>query len=150
MTIPKTTPLDIDSACRLLRQFNCATQQPTLTDRARLQEALQVVAEASDYQILGICADSLVEGVRALKAYTAALGYAPEADLAAIEGAVYIKFNPRSGLCYANTYSGSHRGVLVSCQSAEETDVNEMFGHLPLDLFERLDSSENSQIRIFS
>jgi hypothetical protein len=149
MTIPEVTPPDVDSACRLLRQFSCLIQQPDSTqqlgstqhpstiDRTSLQQALQRVAESSDYQILGICADSLAEGVRALEGYTAALGYAPKADLAAIDGAVYIKFNPKSGLCYADTYSGNHRGVLVSCQSAEETDVNEMFGHLPLDLFDR-------------
>ncbi|MDP5017066.1 MAG: DUF1824 family protein, partial [Dolichospermum sp.] len=28
-----------------------------------------------------------------------------------------------------------HRGVLVSCQSYQEGGVNEMYGHLPLDLF---------------
>jgi hypothetical protein len=38
-------------------------------------------------------------------------------------------------LCYLDSYAGHHRGVLVSCQSYQEGGVNEMYGHLPLDLF---------------
>ena len=51
------------------------------------------------------------------------------------EGPVYIKLNGKNGLCYLDSYSGHHRGVLVSCQSYQEGGINEMYGHLPLDLF---------------
>lgn len=129
-------PPHLDAACQLLRQFNCLESDfnHQITPIA-LQQALLQVAQASDYQILGICADSLEAGIQALKSYATALGYQPDLDLPPIEGSVYIKFNPKSRLCYADTYSGNHRGVLVSCQSADESDINEMFGHLPLDLF---------------
>jgi Domain of unknown function (DUF1824) len=128
-------PLPLDAACHLLRQFNCLDTAQPEPDLAALRQALLQVAQASDYQILGICAGSLAEGVQALESYATALDYQPMLSATPIEGAVYIKFNPTTGLCYANPYSGSYRGVLVSCQSAYESGVNEMFGHLPLDLF---------------
>jgi hypothetical protein len=70
-----------------------------------------------------------------MKTYSRALGYQPPTDLPQPEGPVYIKLNGKNGLCYLDSYSGHHRGVLVSCQSYQEGGVNEMYGHLPLDLF---------------
>lgn len=85
--------------------------------------------------MLGICADSIEQGRAALVSYAAALGYQPSLELEPIEGPIYIKFNSRAMSCYASPYEGEHRGVLVSCQSADEDGVNEMYGHLPIDLF---------------
>ncbi|HEY9904636.1 MAG TPA: DUF1824 family protein, partial [Candidatus Sericytochromatia bacterium] len=76
------------------------------------------------------------QGLLALKTYAKALGYEPNLDLASIDGPVYIKFNPNIGLCYLDSYTGTHRGVLVSYQSSEQGEINDMYGHLPLDLFE--------------
>jgi ferric-dicitrate binding protein FerR (iron transport regulator) len=129
----------VAAACQLLRQFDCLTpssHELAEASKANLREALKQIAGASDYQILGICADNLAAGRQALQSYATALGYQPDLALQDVEGAVYIKFNPRTGLCYAHPYSGTHRGVLVACQSAEATDVNELFGHLPLHLFD--------------
>ena len=121
---------DLEAACRLLRQSQ-ADSPPS----PALQQALKRVTESSDLQILGICVDSLTRGRQVLAAYAAALALPqPTAEFADLAGAVYVKFNPR-GQCYASPYNGSERGVLVSCQSAEESDVNELFGPLPLDLF---------------
>lgn len=137
---PAPSAAEIAQACALLRQVNCLSPVPAQSEQSpldypALRQALQRVIQASDQQLLGICADSLTQGQQALAAYAAILGHSPslESDL---EGPVYIKFNPLTGLCYANIYSGSHRGVLVSCQSADPEDVNEMFGHLPLDLLD--------------
>ena len=105
------------------------------SEKALIRQALLLLTELSDYQILGICADTAAEGLTALKTYSEALGYQPTLDLASIDGSVYIKFNPKTGLCYLDSYRGTHRGVLVSCQSAYEGGINEMYGHLPLDLF---------------
>jgi len=129
---------DIDAACQLLKKIEYRSID-TL-DRpanAEVQVALKAVAQKSEFQIFGVCAGNLSEGVTALKDYTQALGYDLPQDLAfdPVEGAAYIKFNPKSGLIYADSYSGDHRGVLVSCQSAHDDGLNEMYGHLPLDLF---------------
>ncbi len=130
--------LDLETAHRILKQFS--TLKPGFkepVDRDSIQQALLLAASQSDYQMLGVCADSLEQGLQALKGYAKALSYSPDLDLEPVEGSVYIKFNPNSAKCYASSYDGEHRGVLVSCQSADDTDVNEMYGHLPLDLFDR-------------
>lgn len=103
---------------------------------AAVQQALHLVREHSDYQILGICAETTTQAIAALHSYLTAFGYTKLPQPTQIEGVVYLKYNPITGLCYVKPYQGSHRGVLVSCQSAYEGDVNETFGHLPLDLFE--------------
>lgn len=137
MTDSRAIALTLDQAHRLLKQFDCQTAAPTLSaeEKASLREALRLVAQHSDYQMLGVCASSQPEGWRALEQYAIALGYAPQPPAVSLEGPVYLKFNPKSSLCYADTYPGEHRGVLVSCQSADPDDINDLYGHLPLDLW---------------
>lgn len=142
--------LTLAEADQILKQFNClnqsnsiqeetagrtASEKQSSDDRSRLRQALMQVVAASDYQMLGICAESIAQGQSALVDYTRALGYQPRLELHSIEGPVYIKFNSRTLSCYASPYEGEHRGVLVSCQSADEDGINEMYGHLPIDLF---------------
>lgn len=130
-------PLDLATARTILKQFDTlklGSKEPL--DRGHIQQALLLAASQSDYQMLGVCADTLEQGIRALEDYAKALSYRPNLNLEPVEGSVYIKFNPNSDKCYASPYDGEHRGVLVSCQSADDTDLNEMYGHLPLDLFE--------------
>jgi Domain of unknown function (DUF1824) len=132
-----STPLDLETAHRILKQFSPlkpGSEEPV--DRDAIQQALLLAASQSDYQMLGVCADTLEQGLQALEDYAKALSYSPDLNLEPVEGSVYIKFNPNSAKCYASPYDGEHRGVLVSCQSADDTDINEMYGHLPLDLFE--------------
>jgi len=142
MTTPmnsETASLTRQSAQALLRQFICIEQIPAdqMPSKQAVQHALLLLRDHSDYQILGICADTAEQAIASLHAYLAAFGLeALPQPAEAIEGAVYLKYNPKSGLCYLKPYEGTHRGVLVSCQSAYDGDVNETFGHLPLDLFE--------------
>jgi hypothetical protein len=129
----------LDAAHQLLKQFDCLHQATIAPDQQQsLRQAVLQVAEHSDYQILGICAESFAAGRTALFSYARVLGYEPELASEPIEGAVYIKFNPRSGLCYVDSYTGEYRGVLVSCQSDFADGVNDMYGHLPLDLFDSI------------
>ncbi|MBE9126330.1 MULTISPECIES: DUF1824 family protein [unclassified Coleofasciculus] len=135
---PLNSPnLTIQEAQEVLKPFNCLESQPAISEseKARIRQALLLLSEHSDYQILGICADTTAQGVSALATYAEALGYQPNFDLTPIDGSVYIKFNPNTGLCYIDSYTGDHRGVLVSCQSSFEGGINEMYGHLPLNLF---------------
>jgi len=132
-------PLDLETAHTILKQSS--TFNPESSDAPSnwnlVQQALLLAASQSDYQMLGVCADTLEQGIQALEGYAKALNYSPNLKLEPVGGSVYIKFNPNSAQCYASPYDGEHRGVLVSCQSAEATDLNEMYGHLPLDLFDR-------------
>ena len=137
MSTQNSANLTVQEAQELLKPFNCVEGKSVTSEseKALIRQALLLLTELSDYQILGICADTAAEGLTALKTYSEALGYQPTLDLASIDGSVYIKFNPKTGLCYLDSYTGTHRGVLVSCQSAYEEGINEMYGHLPLDLF---------------
>ena len=135
MTIQPTN-FTVVEAQNILRAFNGGeTKSAAPSEKALIRQALLLLTSLSDYQILGICADTVVQGLLALKTYSEALGYQPTLDSAPIPGSVYIKFNPKSGLCYLDSYLGKHRGVLVSCQSSQDGSINEMYGHLPLDLF---------------
>jgi hypothetical protein len=49
--------------------------------------------------------------------------------LPAVTGAVYIKYNSATGLCYASRYEGRDRGVLVQLGQQQ-------LGHLPLGLMD--------------
>ncbi|MDF5730495.1 MAG: DUF1824 family protein [Rhizonema sp. PD38] len=129
--------ITIQEAKKILNKFNCVDIAPAIkqSEKSIIREALLFVASLSDYQILGICADTAQEGMLAMKTYSLALGYEPPNNLPVIEGPVYIKLNGKNGLCYLDSYSGHHRGVLVSCQSYSKEGINELCGHLPLDLF---------------
>ena len=106
----------IKEAQALLRKFICIEQIPPedVPVKTVIQEALLIVRENSDYQILGICADTADDAIAALHAYLNALDYPVIPTPAPIEGAVYLKFNPKTGFCHLDAYVGTHRGVLVS------------------------------------
>jgi hypothetical protein len=131
--------LSLEGALQLLRQFTCLdllSQEPQ-PEALSVRQALRLVREHSDYQIFGICADSADAAIAVLHTYLQELDY-PEKPVPGnqVDGPVYLKYNPRSQLCYLDGYTGHHRGVLLSCQSAYDGDVNEIFGHLPLGLWQ--------------
>ncbi|WP_448561832.1 DUF1824 family protein [Trichothermofontia sp.] len=133
-------PLSLAQAHTLLKQYDCATPASVSLDRSQVRAALLQLVAASDQQILGICADSVEQGMAALRAYAQALGYTriptPSVQEQAIAGPVYIKFNPNADVFYITPYPNDYRGVLVSCQSADVNEINDLYGHLPLDLFD--------------
>jgi len=140
MSTQYSTNLTVEEAQKILKGFNCIESKPVAaSEKALIREALLLLASFSDYQILGVCADTSAQGLLALKTYSEALGYEAILDLTPVQGSVYIKFNPKTGLCYLDSYSGKHRGVLVSYQSSQQESINEMYGHLPLDLFEAME-----------
>ncbi len=137
MSTPNHQNLTTAEAKKILNKFNCLDIAPILkpSEKVLTRKALVLITSISDYQILGICADTAEEGILAMRTYSHAFGYEVPSDLATPEGPVYIKLNGKNGLCYLDSYAGHHRGVLVSCQSYDEGGINEMYGHLPLDLF---------------
>ncbi|MCS6813196.1 MAG: DUF1824 family protein [Cyanobacteria bacterium] len=144
--MPEVAALTFSEAHALLKQFDCLdhTRQSALDGllvRAKVQQALRLVTELSDYQIFGVCADSFDQGMAALTSFLTALGYDTVPTLQPRQGTVYIKYKPNSGTCYVDSYPGNHRGVLVSCQSYYADGISETYGHLPLDLFTRLPDS---------
>ncbi|MBD2166520.1 DUF1824 family protein [Calothrix sp. FACHB-156] len=137
MSTPNHPNLTAEDARKILNKFNCLDIAPILkpSEKASVRRALILITSLSDYQILGICADTAESGKLSMKTYSQAFGYEAPSNLPDIEGPVYIKLNGKNGLCYIDSYAGHHRGVLVSCQSYNSGGINEMYGHLPLDLF---------------
>ncbi|AFY32062.1 DUF1824 family protein [Calothrix sp. PCC 7507] len=137
MSTPNHHNFTAEEARKLLNKFNCLDIAPILkpSEKVSVRRGLILLTKLSDYQILGICADTAEAGMLAMKTYSQALGYEAPNNLPIIEGPVYIKLNGKNGLCYLDSYAGHHRGVLVSCQSYNTEGINEMYGHLPLDLF---------------
>jgi Domain of unknown function (DUF1824) len=121
----------------VLAPFNCLDTKPieTLEDKAAVRQAVLQLARVTDTHMFGILAGNWEAAIAALHSYAKAFGYASPPVAKPCENAVYIKFNPRSGLCYASPYPEHHRGVLIAFQSDFEDGINEMCGHLPLDLF---------------
>jgi Domain of unknown function (DUF1824) len=112
-------------------------QDPTkiLPNPSDTRQALLTLIPAIDRIMLGICASSFLEGNLALQQYSHALNLPLLLPTPELAGSVYIKYNPTLSNCYASTYLGLDRGVLIAAQSDDLTRLNEMFGHLPLDLF---------------
>ncbi|MFM7447997.1 MAG: DUF1824 family protein [Leptolyngbyaceae cyanobacterium] len=134
----ETDCLTLDQAQVLLRRFTLIDliQPDQLPDCHQIQAALSQIQAHSDYQIFGICADTVEQAAEALTAYLQAFDYDGAPALPVLPGPVYVKYNPKTGRSHVDNYTGSDRGVLVSCQSAYDRDVNETFGYLPLDLFQ--------------
>lgn len=130
--------LSLQDAHQRLAEYSCIEHEAGVApgDKRSLRQALLQVKAASDRQIFGVCADTLEEAKTALFSYLRGLDLPTmELKFEPGEGAVYLKFNPSTGRCYQDGYTGSHRGVLVSCQSDFADGINATYGHLPLDLF---------------
>jgi Domain of unknown function (DUF1824) len=116
----------------LIRYQDPAQVLPTL---AETRAAILTLLPAIDRIMLGICAESWAEGILALQQYSHALDLPELLPTPELAGVIYIKYNPTLSNCYASTYQGLDRGVLIAAQSDDLTRLNEMLGHLPLDLF---------------
>ncbi len=133
--------LTVAEAEKILHKFTCQDIKlvESQEEKAITRAAILLLANLSDYQILGICADSTNEALYTLASYLEALDYNTtlmnESNFNSIEGSVYMKFNGMKESYIMESYTGKYRGVLVSCQSAEATGINGTYGYLPLDLF---------------
>jgi hypothetical protein len=140
MNTQNSINLTVEEAQKTLRDFSCINTKPvdSESEKALLRQALLLLTHLSDYQNLGICADTVAQGFVALDTYLKALGYQVTLDRAEITsfvGPVYIKYNTQKETLYFDSYTGKYRGVLVSCQSLQDESINGTYGYLPLDLF---------------
>lgn len=137
-------------------QFRGLSQQYVATPdaRAKLRDALLLAYEnpstaegwgaagagqSGSEVLMGVCASDSRLGLRALRDWCQALQLEyvmPDCkvtgvdSIAAVTGAVYIKYNAMSKFCYLAEYKGSERGVLV------QLGQGPMLGHFPLGLFD--------------
>ncbi|MGK7923155.1 MAG: DUF1824 family protein [Trichodesmium sp.] len=141
MSTEKIQNLTITQAEKILNEFTCQEMKLIKSPEEKniTRSAILLLANLSDYQILGICADSKTEALSALDSYLEALGYnttlLSDSNFNSVDGSIYLKFNGMKDSYFMESYTGKYRGVLVSCQSAETTGVNGTYGYFPLDLF---------------
>jgi hypothetical protein len=131
--------MSIEEALKLLKEYGCIqlkiAQSPE--EEEALRQAILLVNQGSESINLGICADNTVSGLQALRSYLEVLGYPLPNTLPEDppeQGAVYIKYNTQRQASYLDSYTGTYRGVLISCQSENDRLVG-TYGHFPLDLF---------------
>lgn len=134
----ETNSLTIAEAVKLLKLYSYSTDNKDNSPQTleQLRKALLLVAQESEWENIGICADNLTQGIEALASYLKALGYNYDFTQQHPESAepVYIKFNTRTMNYYVNTYDDNSRGVLVATQGSEEAVLG-TYGYFPLDLF---------------
>lgn len=131
--------LTVDQSLKLLKSYSCL--EPKLvhseTEKTELQQAIQQIISLSEYENLGICADSSETARQVLNQYLKALGYEAQLDQSTLlpqETPIYLKFNTKKMSHYLDDYDGQYRGVLISCQS-EDDNIAGTYGYFPLDLF---------------
>lgn len=131
--------LPVSEALKILRNYS---RTPLKTDdlvkKKELQQALKLIVGLSESENFGVCADNAEQGIRALLSYLETFGYRANFDLTSIPDSntpVYIKFNTRKMSHYFDSYTGPYRGVLVACQSEDDT-IAGTYGHFPLGLFQ--------------
>jgi hypothetical protein len=137
-TVQPMASMTTAQAQAILAPFNCLETKKieSLTEKIAVRQAVLQLASFTDTHMFGILAADWEGAIAALHSYAKAFGYETPAVVNPCNDAVYIKFNPRAGLCYASPYPDGHRGVLIAFQSDLADGINEMCGHLPLDLFE--------------
>ena len=131
--------LSIEEAQAILKKYSCTEIKPVESEaeKQRLRQAILLVCSLCEYENLGICADNTEAGFAALENYLQAMGcntkFTSE-NFSELGTPVYIKFNSQKQSHYLDSYLGSYRGVLISCQS-EDDRLSGTYGHFPLDLF---------------
>ena len=130
--------LTVPEALKLLKNYSSIRVKIPQSDAEKqtLQQALLLIVGQSESSNLGVCADRLDHGLTALSSYLKAFGYPFQFDQAVsdINNPVYLKYNSQKMSYYLDSYTGTYRGVLVSCQSEDDT-IAGTYGHFPLDLF---------------
>jgi hypothetical protein len=105
-------------------------------EQVELRQAIAWICGQSEAENLGICADNQASAELALAQYLKELGYgdATTTTETAIDGPVYLKCNTQSLRFYVDRYEGDYRGVLIACQTEDES-LSGTYGYFPLDLF---------------
>jgi hypothetical protein len=140
MSNSQDSTLSLPEALQLLQLFSCKETKPVESEAEKIQlrHALLLLKDEADHLNLGVCADNSDQGDLALFSYLRGLGYEIPVERDRIPSRadpVYLKFNSQTKSYYAEGYTGEYRGVLISCQSFVNDEVNGTYGYLPLDLF---------------
>jgi hypothetical protein len=140
MDVHSTVELTRQQAEAILQDFVCTQGRviSSMAEQHQVQQAMIKVVQLSDYQTIGICADTVEQALVALDGYLQAFGQTRNSVATSVpnlESGVYLKFNTQRRSLYWDAYVGPYRGVLVTCQSDQPDGAGGTYGHLPLSLF---------------
>jgi len=122
-----------------LNALRGARTAPELTEseRQELRAELHGALQRCPWFTIGVMAPTATAAIEALRRFEQALGWpalAADGPGAAIEGAVFLKGNQRSGTFLIRQEEGLGVGVLISGQNSEQPELADTWGPVPLDL----------------
>ncbi len=107
-------------------------------ERQELRAELHRALKRCPWFTIGVMAPTATAAIEALRRCEQALGWpalaAEGPGAAAIEGAVFLKGNQRTGTFLVRQEDGLGVGVLISGQNSEQPELADTWGPLPLDL----------------
>ena len=110
----------------------------TESERQELRAELHGALKRCPWFTIGVMAPTATAAIQALRRCEQGLGWpalaAEGPGAAAIEGAVFLKGNQRTGTFLVRQEDGLGVGVLISGQNSEQPELADTWGPLPLDL----------------
>jgi hypothetical protein len=128
------------SATPRLNELRGARTAPDFTEseRQQLRAELHGALQRCPWFTIGVMAPTATAAIEALRRCEQALGWqalaADGPSGAAIEEAVFLKGNQRSGTFLIRQEDGLGVGVLISGQNSEQPELADTWGPVPLDL----------------
>ena len=122
-----------------LIDLNIFRSAPQLNEKQvkKLIEELDVKIFNADWITIGIMAPSYLDAINALKAILKKYSsiYFKDLDSLHANGNVFLKGNQKTGNVFIRSEIGLGEGILLTCQSEEDSEKSTTFGPLPLDFF---------------
>ena len=103
----------------------------------KLLEELEANILNADWITIGIMAPSDDRAIEALQSISKKYSSIKFGNLGSFhaDGSVFLKANQKTGNVFVRSENGLGEGILITCQSDEDTEESNTFGPLPLDIF---------------
>ena len=122
-----------------LVDLNNLRTAPKLSDiqEKKLLEELELNILSADWITIGIMAPTENDARGALQTITKKYTTIKFKDLDCIhgDGSVFLKANQKTGNVFIRSENGLGEGILLTCQSNEDSSESNTFGPFPLDFF---------------
>ena len=103
-----------------------------------LFDELRAILHKSDWITIGVMSPSLKQGLNAVRRIEERFKYSKmkSITLPSSDGPVFLKANQKTGEIHARIEYGLGEGILISCQSDDDTLIAKTIGPFPLDFFD--------------
>ena len=122
-----------------LVDLNCLRTAPQLSinQKKKLFKELEINIFEADWITIGIMASSDIEAIEALESISKKYSFVKFDNLDSIhaDGSVFLKGNQKTGNILLRSENGLGEGILITCQSDENSEGSNTFGPLPIDFF---------------